>query len=333
MKIISIIVTVYNIAEYLPRCVDSLLAQTYRQLEIILVDDGSEDGSGEICDHYGAKEERVKVLHQSNQGPSSARNAGFRMAQGEYIGYVDGDDFIEPDMYGAMLGALQEAKAQVAICCYLQVGEGARVYQTTGEIRGLSGREALESYICGEGPYRIYPSVWSKLYTKEVLEGIWFAEGRKSEDIMYTTEVLCKASRCVYLDIPYYHYVVDRRDSIMNQKVGERRFSHEIPAWREQAEYLEKQGLKELSEKAKYYFYRKMLFYYLDFRMAGQTALADRMASMLKKEKEEIKAVYQKSWTALGDRLRIRMMLLSPGMYYRIARWYDQYLIPLRQKG
>ena len=111
-KLVSVIVAVYNIEEYLPRCVDSILAQTYRNLEIILVDDGSKDQSGSICDSYAEKDRRIKVIHKKNGGLSDARNAGMDAATGEYIGFVDGDDWIEPDMYRAMYFACEKEKAQ-----------------------------------------------------------------------------------------------------------------------------------------------------------------------------------------------------------------------------
>ena len=97
--LISIIIPVYNVAVYLPRCLDSILAQTYKNLEIILVDDGSKDNSGKVCDEYALKDSRIKVIHQKNQGVSVARNAGLRIAKGDYIGFVDSDDYIETNMY------------------------------------------------------------------------------------------------------------------------------------------------------------------------------------------------------------------------------------------
>ncbi len=104
-KLVSVIVAVYNIEEYLPRCVESIMHQTYRKLEIILVDDGSTDGSGDICDEYAGKDDRILVIHKKNGGLSDARNAGLERASGDYIGFVDGDDWIEEGMYRAMYEA------------------------------------------------------------------------------------------------------------------------------------------------------------------------------------------------------------------------------------
>lgn len=104
--LISVIVPVYNVAEYLPPCIESIAAQTHRNLEIILVDDGSTDPSGRICDDYSRRDSRIVVVHQPNGGLSAARNAGLRVARGEFIGFVDGDDYIHPQMYGVLLSAL-----------------------------------------------------------------------------------------------------------------------------------------------------------------------------------------------------------------------------------
>lgn len=120
-ELISVIVTAYNIEEYIVRGVRSICEQTYRNLEIIVVDDGSTDATGKICDDLAAEDERVQIIHKQNGGPADARNVGTARAKGHYIGYVDGDDWIDPDMYELMLGALLEQQADIAICRYRQV--------------------------------------------------------------------------------------------------------------------------------------------------------------------------------------------------------------------
>ena len=139
-KLISVIVTAYNIEAYICRCMDSLLAQTYKLIEIILVDDGSEDSTPELCDGYAEQFDNIRVIHQKNRGPSAARNAGFENARGDYIGYVDGDDWIEENMYEAMLKACLDAGAQIAICSYRQIGVGAEEIYPTGNILKLNLR-------------------------------------------------------------------------------------------------------------------------------------------------------------------------------------------------
>lgn len=330
-KLISVIVTAYNIEKYLSRCMDSLLAQTYRNLEIILVDDGSTDGTPEICEEYVRKSNKVTVIHKENGGPSAARNAGLAIANGEFIGYVDGDDFIEPDMYQDMLSACLKTGAQIAICSYREVGEGSRKNTPTGDVIELSRQEALEWYISGHEQYHIYHSVWSKLFERSLLKEIYFEEGRKSEDIMYTTKALVKAEKCVFLDTNYYNYVLDRQGSIMNSKVQERRFADEIPFWKEQIAYLESAGMQLLSRKASYRFYRNMLFYYIDFVDRGMQEAAKKLAEQLKSERQLIKVIYAGEFVATGDKARMKLFLTCPKGYYFIVKLYEKTIVRIRQ--
>lgn len=330
-KTISVIVTAYNIEEYLPRCLDSLLAQTYRHLEIIVVDDGSTDKTSDICDEYAAKSSNIKVIHRKNGGPSAARNAGVKEAGGDYIGYVDGDDWTEPDMYEKMLEACLNVDAEIAICTYRQVGEGGEEIHPTGNIVELSGKEALEIYISGHAQYHIYHSVWSKLFKRNIITDIMFPEGRKSEDIMYTTWAMTKACKCVFLDTPYYNYMVDRNTSIMNNRLHERRFEDEIPFWKEQIAYLRSLGMDELAQKAAYQFYKRMLFYYEDFRDKKMRESAKKLKKLLFNEKEIIRSIYREAFVFSGDKARMKVFLISPALFYRIVKLYEKVVIPLRQ--
>ena len=332
-KLVSVIVAVYNIEEYLPRCVDSILAQTYRNLEIILVDDGSKDQSGSICDSYAEKDRRIKVIHKKNGGLSDARNAGMDAASGEYIGFVDGDDWIEPDMYRAMYFACEKEKAQAAVCRYKQITKSGIIDGSAGNSVSLSRDEALEIYVCGDERYLIYNSVWSKLFARDLVEDMRFPVGKNSEDIMFTTRAFCRMERLVYLDEAYYNYVLDREGSIMNEKAGERRLKDEIPFWQEQIAYFREAGMPELSDKAAYHFYRRLLFYYIDFMENKKTRIfADQIVGLLRADREKIRGIYRKDYVAMGDRARMKLALLLPGAYYRIVKIYDRYVIPLRSK-
>ncbi len=329
--LISVIVTAYNIEQYLNRCMDSLLKQTWNNLEIILVDDGSTDGTGQICDSYAETYQKVKVIHQENAGPSVARNSGVAIADGEYIGYVDGDDWVEPSMYEEMLKACLEHKADIAICSYREVGEGCAESHPLGNVIPLSRQEALEWYISGHEQYHIYHSVWSKLFRRDVIADIRFPAGRKSEDIMYTTWALTKAEKCVFLDTAYYNYMTDRESSIMNSCLHQRRFEDEIPFWKEQEKHLESLGMQELADKSAYQFYRKMLFYYIDFCDKKMGDSAEKLVKLLEAEKDKISMLYKKEFVSFGDRVRMKVFRIWPGGYYRIVRLYEKFIIPLRQ--
>ena len=328
---ISVIVAAYNIEKYLARCLDSICSQTYHNLEIFVVDDGSTDKTPQICDEYAAKDERIRVIHQNNMGLSGARNSALKEASGEYIGYVDGDDYIEPDMYENMLDACLQNDAQLAICSYRQIGSEKEKNLFSGKRYPLTREEALEIYICDNKPYHIYNAVWSKLFRRDIVKDVLFPVGHKSEDIPYTTKALINAQRCVFLDSPYYNYVIDREDSIMNQNIHERRFNDEIPFWKEQQGYLYGVGMKELADKASYQFYRRMLYYFLDFKKRKMGESAWQLIQMLREDQKKIKVIYKNSYVATGDRVRMHIALHTPGLYYVLVRAYDKFVIPLRQ--
>lgn len=174
---ISIIVPIYNIAAYLDQCIESILGQTYTDLEIILVDDGSTDGCYQICEEYRQKDSRIVLVHKENGGLVSARKAGLRVASGEYIAWVDGDDWIEPDMYERMYGELIRQNADVVMCGrYEDTGKaGKEVFH--GVLEGRYGKQELMRHIYpkmiagGEFfEWKIFPSLWDKLFHREMME-------------------------------------------------------------------------------------------------------------------------------------------------------------------
>lgn len=332
--LISIIVPVYNMEQYLERCMNSIWQQTYTNLEIILVDDGSTDKSPQMCDEYAAKDGRIKVIHKQNGGLSDARNAGLAIASGAYIGYVDSDDWIEPDMYELMYRSCIENEAQVAICRYVQVYKDHNVQGGNGKVTAFEREELLRIYIGGHDDYIIYNSVWSKLFAREIIDGVLFPVGRNSEDIMYTTRAFCKAEKGVYINKCLYNYVLDREGSIMNVKRGERMFRDEIPFWKEHIEHIRNSVSEEMGDYAAYYFYRRLLQYYLDLNKNAQTKKeAEKLAQMMRKEKEVIQRVYATVYGAKGDVVRMKLFLQSPFWYGKISRAYEDYVIPLRSRG
>lgn len=330
--LISIIVPVYNMEAYLERCMASIQGQTYENLEIILVDDGSTDRSGQLCDAYAREDARVKVVHKPNGGLSDARNAGLAVAAGVYIGYVDSDDWIEPDMYERMYRACAETGSQLAVCRYFsERGGAADVEGGTGAVVPLSREALLKIYICGHEQYVIYNSVWSKLFHRDLVGDMRFPKGRNSEDIMYTTRAFCRLSKAVYLDVSLYHYVLDREGSIMNAARGERMFRDEIPFWREHIAHIRENVSNAMGDIAAYYFWRRMLSYYPElYSGRGTRKDAGRLAGMIRRERAEIKAVYAAAGACRGDRIRMAVFLVNPVLYYGINACYERYIIPLK---
>jgi len=221
--LISIIVPVYNIKEYLPRCVASLQAQTYTNIEILLVDDGSTDGTGALCDELAAKDERIRVFHKENGGSSTARNLGLSKAQGEYIGFVDSDDYVEPDMYECLYQALQEQDAQIAQVGRNEIDEQGNLLEDIcippTEAQFLNSRDFLKELLMHRGDC----SFCTKLFAKSLLQGREFPVGRLNEDFHLLVNMLPGVKGIVSL--PGYKYHVFYRIGSNSRKQSKEEFS------------------------------------------------------------------------------------------------------------
>lgn len=331
MKLISVIVPAYNVDKYISRCLDSILGQRYTNLEILVVDDGSTDNTPSIVDEYASRDSRIKVIHQDNTGLSGARNSALKIVTGDYIGYVDGDDYIEPSMYEEMINACESTGAEIAVTEYKEVG-GNDNRKYSGDTYVLPRDEALNTFICDDKSYRIYHSVWSKLYRKDIVDGLLFPVGHNSEDIMYTTKAMCASSLCVMIDKPLYNYIFDRPDSIMNTKLEDRRFNDELPFTREKVQYFEKLGLVDLHTKAVYYYYHRLLLYYSDFRNRKMKHAAKKIASEIKENESTIREVYASYFAKKGDQSRMKLFLISPSSYYYIQLLYNHSIVPIKSK-
>lgn len=208
-SLISIIVPVYQAERCLERCVESILDQTFRDFELILVDDGSTDQSPQLCEQYAAGDSRVKVIHKRNGGLSSARNAGLALASGNYVGFVDADDYIDKDMYRKLYEAIVAENAEVAVCnCYQVDQSGQRLegdrynYQLDGEI--LSGREILNKI--GDRGSAVYVVMWNKLYQRKLFDRVRFDEGKIHEDIRIFGKLYYQVDRVVCVPERLYYY-------------------------------------------------------------------------------------------------------------------------------
>lgn len=263
-SLISIIVPVYNVEKYIRRCVDSILEQTYTRLEIILVDDGSTDKSGIICDEYMQKDARIVVIHKSNGGLSSARNAGLDIAGGEYIGFVDSDDYIEPDMFFELYMRCVHENLDLAAARFVENVDGKDALMSlSGDFRIFDGKKMLEINILGNEKYIVTNSVWDRLYTKKLIGKSRFPEGRKYEDICFSTYIFLKAKRCGYLDKVLYHYTV-RSDSIMGMgiknkhEISDDLFDDLIPQLRDQTKILYRHEQNLLAESVRYAIFNEL---------------------------------------------------------------------------
>lgn len=215
---ISVVIPVYNVEKYLHRCIDSILEQTYKKLEVILVDDGSTDNSSEICDYYMQKDERIKVIHKKNGGLSSARNAGLDIASGDYISFVDSDDWIVEDIYEHCIDLVEAINYDVVdFNCIFTNGELMKInsdiiYKT--EI--VEGKEILRDYLLRGQTEKTPFSVCRKIYKRNLFEVICFPEGKINEDIATNYKVLMNCKRLVHTDKIGYYYFQDSKSITRN---------------------------------------------------------------------------------------------------------------------
>lgn len=260
MDLISVIVPVYNVEQYLKICLDSIINQTYINLEIILVNDGSTDGSGDICEEYKRNDGRIKVIHKENGGLSSARNIGIRNATGNWIGFVDSDDYVEKDMYESLLLLAKKYKADLVLGQFRTFDSlDIEDYINTNSNIIFKEKELIETFILNPGKYRITNSVWDRLYKKELVENIDFPEGKLNEDIVYTIEVFYKCKKAVYVDHAYYNYRINRAESIMTKQYRPKNLYDLFALTEEASNFLYAQHRKDLAD---IYFIRKYISLY-----------------------------------------------------------------------
>lgn len=210
--VISVIMPVYNVAAYLPQCIESVLHQDHEALEIILIDDGSKDESGAICDRYAAQDSRIRVIHQKNGGAAAAKNAGLRIATGEYLSFVDSDDYLESNVYGYMLDVLKSNDADAAQFAFRDVYKNRTEDQILHTGRTvIDGKEYLtrfpKDWTCA--------LLWNKLYKRSLYEGVFFEEGHKIDDEYFTYRGFLKPCKVVCDDRIVYNYR-KRASSVMS---------------------------------------------------------------------------------------------------------------------
>lgn len=217
MEKISVIVPVYNSSKYLRKCIESIIEQTYKNMEIILVNDGSTDDSGAICDEYAEKDERITVIHQKNAGESMADNRGLDICTGEYIGFVDADDRIAEDMYEFLYMALLKYDADISICGHYREDSEHGVYgaeNDNGKIIVYDSREAIRKVVEDK---EIHSFVWDKLYRRDLFTGFRFRQGVILEDIATMYKIFMRAKKIVVCNVPKYYYY-QRKDSALHMR-------------------------------------------------------------------------------------------------------------------
>lgn len=222
--VISVIVPIFNTEKYLSRCIGSIVCQSLENIEILLIDDGSTDHSGELCDQWAAKDKRIRVIHKRNGGLSDARNAGLDAARGQFIGFVDSDDFIHRDMYLALHNAMIENHCDVAEAGYQEFHEGDPLsdFGADESVTVYTKKQAVISAIMD---HHCVTYVWNKLYKRELWKAIRFPSGKIFEDAFTTYKVLNLTSKVAKLNEVFYYYL-QRRGSIANSGFSVKMLDH-----------------------------------------------------------------------------------------------------------
>lgn len=219
--LITVVIPIYNVEKYLKKCIDSILSQTYKNLEIILVDDGSTDNCSEICDKYEDEENRIKVIHKKNGGLSDARNAGINIANGKYITFVDSDDYIESDMIEVLYNNMIKNNAQISTCLYRKFFEGEELVEKPSSyyLKVYSNEQSLEKMMYQKD---CTTSAWGKLYLTELFKEIRYPYGKICEDLPTTYLLFSKANKIVISNCQKYYYL-QRKNSIIHSKINPKR--------------------------------------------------------------------------------------------------------------
>ncbi len=317
---ISVIVPIYKVEDYLERCVDSIINQSYKNLEIILVDDGSPDNCSEICDRYAKLDSRIKVIHQKNGGLSCARNSGLRIATGDFISLVDSDDYINSNMYADLIEQIIVHKADIAMCDCEYVYEKDTLVKVNEkpdslEVSVLDGKKAQYMAFRDDISRIVFNVAWNKLYRKELFQNISYPEGRIHEDEARTHQLMYNASKIVYLKYPYYYYF-QRKDSIVGMRISKKNlqlleaYADKLKFYREKKE--NKLWKMEVSHSMHMVCYQQKLF---DDEKMSIDIIREAQGKILLKEIKRYESI---SDLSIALKFEIILFVLFPKMYYKV---------------
>ena len=298
--LVSIIVPVYNVQKYLDKCIESMLKQTYTNIEIVLVDDGSTDGSASICDKYAADDERVVVVHKKNGGQSDARNVGLEKSTGEYICWVDGDDCIEENMIELLHKNLVDNNADISICNYHSRYESDnRKCKDITVKDGIWTRADFWNNYYNENQYYCVV-LWNKMFKKSLFMDIYFPVGRISEDAWVMGKVVSHAETIYASDADCYEYTIRRGSSMQTSMVVS--WLSAVEACIERTSYFEEEKDYINLNKNMAYIIRTMV-------NSKKNAAFTEVSDLYKKDKCYVKNVYKKYRKLLSSKTKLQYMI------------------------
>lgn len=322
IKKVSVIVPIYNVQAYIEKCLESIMGQTYKELEIILVNDGSTDSSPQLCEQLANRDHRIKVVHKTNGGLSDARNAGLEIATGDYIGFVDGDDYIDVDMFQILVENLEKHNADIASCRYARVWEDGKkeTVGNTGEVKIYNGLEPLREYIYGKN---IDPFVCNKLYRSYLINGerpLRFIKGIIGEDNPFLTEMLKRECTIVSIGESKYNYLQKREGAITSAKISQKRVDA-VYWW----DTLRRECVQEYPEFTKYALRRQTLFYIGLYNEACLSKEYIHEAHHVQKfVKEHAREIIKSDVCEKTVKIAVFLLAHTPGIYQGVMRCYKK---------
>ena len=356
--LITVIVACYNVEKYVARCIESIMSQTYKNLEILLIDDGARDNTGAICDHYATLDSRITVVHQNNCGLAMARNEGISRAHGEYIAFVDADDFLEDRMYEYMLYAIRKTGAELAVSRYFEDDEDSLSKVESYEKKGLihikeseqkksvvesgvklcimDSGEALEAYVEEREDIVIRNAAWNKLYKRDKLSKESFPCQRYYEDIVFQAKMIASVPKVVYIDTPLYHYIINRKGGIMSGGLRKEIFTEQIPAYHERSDFLKSLGRDDLSASHDYLVYKKLLLLYTEAKR-DKSGEKKKFLEPLEKEirtcADQMYRIFSCNISNPHQKMRMDLFLKHPKLYDIFMDLNDNFVLPIRQRN
>lgn len=244
---ISVIIPIYQVEKFLNKCIESVISQTYKCLEILLIDDGSKDNCPKICDQYAKEDKRIKIIHKENGGLSDARNMGIKNAKGDYIFFLDSDDWVDQRIISHLYMLIKKYDADIAECQYEKVYKEDAIINNEDkeEIKVYTPKESLENLITERSGNRVVS--WNKLYKKKLFNQIEFPMGKIHEDEYTTYKLLYQCKKIVVTNLKFYYYR-QRENSIISEKFNPKRLDV-IQAYEEKLEFYKKKNEIELYQK------------------------------------------------------------------------------------
>lgn len=314
--LISVIVPVYNVEAYLKRCINSIINQTYKKIEIILVDDGSTDNSCKICDEYKKKDERIQVIHKTNGGLSDARNVGKKTSKGDYICFIDSDDYIETNYIEELYNMCINSETQIAQCCFEIITDNKETIKPKVEEIKYKKVSAQEMIYNSYGKYSANNIiVCNKMFKRELLNGIDFVVGKLHEDEFITYKLIYRACEVAVTNQKLYNYY-QRQGSITNSSFNLKRLDY-LMALEERLEFFKEKKEKKLYYKTlEQYCYYALVFYYRTKKFIGESEKIQK--ELLKKYKSISKDVINNKQTKIIKRIVFGLALIFPNIISKI---------------